>query len=130
VCCCRIAAEELNKNVKYLHHYSWSLDRSLIQGNARDVNMMTLVIIMVIMRQVDCYLMKVKIYLEEYCIINSRLLLCRSLFDAHLIAKLINNIISSSTIKKFETAANALDGYAVEERYINRTLKRIQYSEI
>ena len=46
---------------------------------------MFLVIIMVIMRQVVFYLKKVKTCLKEYCIINSRLPLCRVLVEAHLI---------------------------------------------
>jgi len=50
--------------------------------------MMLVVIKMVIMRQVVSYLMKVKTYLEEYCIINSRVPLCRALVEAHLIVKL------------------------------------------
>jgi hypothetical protein len=88
MCCCRIVVEELNKNVKYFHQYSWFLGRGLIQGNARDINMMMLVIIMVIMGQVVSSLMKVKTCLEEYCIINSRAPLFRALVEAHLVVKL------------------------------------------
>jgi hypothetical protein len=50
--------------------------------------MIMLVIIIVIMGQVVSYLMKVKTCLEEYCIINSRVPLCRALVEAHLVVKL------------------------------------------
>jgi hypothetical protein len=66
---------------------------ALIQETARNINMIMLVIIIVIMRQVVSYLMKVKTCLEKYCIINSRVPLCRALFEAQITVKLLASFL-------------------------------------